>query len=70
MLWVCEDAGCGIIVLQGVRRDGQHGFTTAGYVVVCSGAGEEKHDNKGNHGVILAVRESTVAGMDKGDVVV
>ena len=41
-----------------------------GYVVFCSGADGGKHEKKGNHGVCLAVRESIVAGMDKGDVAV
>ena len=43
---------------------------TAGYVVFCSGADGKKHEKKGNHGVGLAVEESIVAGMDKGDVAV
>ena len=34
----------------------------------CSGADGGNHEKKGNHGVGLAVRESIVAGMDKGDV--
>ena len=36
----------------------------------CSGADGGKHEKKGNQGVGLAVRESIVAGMDKGDVAV
>ena len=70
ILKTCEDAGCCIIGLQEVRRDGQSNFTAAGYVVLCSGADGGKHEKKGNHGVGLAVRESIVAGMDKGDVAV
>ena len=36
----------------------------------CSGAYRGKHGKKGNHRVGLAVRESIVAEMDKGDVAV
>ena len=36
----------------------------------CSGADAEKYEKKGNHEVGLAVRESIVAGMDKGNVAV
>ena len=53
-----------------MRCDGQSAFTAAGYVVFCSGEYGGKHENKGNHGVGSAVRESVVAGMDKGDVAV
>ena len=70
ILKTCEDAGCDIIGLQEVRRNGQSAFTAAGYVVFCSGADGGNHEKKGNHGVGLAVRESIVAGMDKGDVAV
>ena len=70
ILKTCEDAGCDIIGLHEVRRNGQSALTAAGYVVFCSGADGEKHEKKGNHGVGLAVRESIVAGMDKGDVAV
>ena len=70
ILKTCEDAGCDIIRLQEVRRNGQSAFTAAGYVVFCSGADGGKYENKGNHGVGLMVRESIVAGMDKGDVAV
>ena len=38
--------------------------------MLCSEADGGKHEKKGNHGVGLAVRESIVAGMDKGDVAV
>ena len=38
ILKTCEDAGCDMIGLQEVRRDGQKTFTAAGYVVFCSGA--------------------------------
>ena len=70
ILKTCEDAGCEIIGLQEVRRDGQSAFSAAGYVVFCSGANGGRHEKKGNHGVNLAVREYIVAGMDKGDVTV
>ena len=70
ILKTCEDAGCDILGLQEVRRNGQSAFTAAGYVVFCSGADGGKHEKKGDHGVGLAVRESIVAGMDKGDVAV
>ena len=70
ILNTCEDAGCNIIGLQEMRRNGQSAFTAVGYVVVCSGADGGKHENKGNHGVGLAVRKSIVAGMDKGDAAV
>ena len=53
-----------------MRRNGQSAFTAAGYVVFSSGADGGKHEKKGNHGVGLALRESIVAGMDKGDVAV
>ena len=55
ILKTCEDAGCDVIGLQEVRRDGQSAFTAAGYVVFCSDGG--KHEKKGNHGVGSAVRE-------------
>ena len=70
VLKTCEDAGCDIIGLEEVRRDGPRAFTAAGYVVLFSGAYGEKYEKKGNHGVGLAVRESIVVGMDKGDVAV
>ena len=70
ILKTCKDAGCDIIGLQEVRRNEQSAFTAAGYVVFCSGADGETHEKKGNHGVGLAVRESIVAGMDKGEVAV
>ena len=70
ILKTCEDAGCDIIGLQEVRRDGRSAFTVAGYVAFGSGADGGKHEKKGNHGVGLAVRESIVAGMDTGDVAV
>ena len=70
ILKTCEDAGCDIMGLQEVRRYGQSAFTASGYVVFCSGADGGKHEKKGNHGVGLALRESIVAGMDKGDVAV
>ena len=53
-----------------MRRDGQSAFTAAGYVVFCSGADGGKYEKKGNHGVGLAVKESILAGMDKGNVAV
>ena len=68
ILKTCGDAGCDIIGLQEARCDGQNYFTAAGYVVFCSGADGGKHEKKGNQGVGIAVRESIVAGMDKGDV--
>ena len=70
ILKTCEDAGCDIIGLQEVRRNGQSAFTAARHVVFCSGAGGGKHEKKGNHWVGLAVREPIVAGMDKGEVAV
>ena len=70
ILKTCEDAGCDVIGLQEVRRNGQSVFTAAGYVVLCSGADGGKYKKKGNHGVGLAVREFIVAGMDKRDVAV
>ena len=70
ILKTCEDAGCDILGLQEVRRNGQSAFTAAGYVVICSGADGGKYEKKGNHAVGLAVRESLVAEMDKGDVTV
>ena len=68
ILKTCEDAGCDIMGLQEVRRNGQSAFTAAGYLVVYAGADGGKHEKKGNRGVGLAVRESIVAGMDKGEV--
>ena len=50
-LMTCEDAGCDIIGLQGVRHNGQSAYTVAGYVVVCSGADGGKHEKKGNRGI-------------------
>ena len=64
ILKTCKDAGWDIIGLQEVRRIGQSAFTTAGYVVFCSGEDGGKYEKKGNHGVGLAVRESIVAGME------
>ena len=68
ILKTCEDAGCDVIGLQVVRRDGQSAFTAARYVSL--GSRMRKAREKGNHRVGLAVRESSVAGMDKGDVVI
>ena len=70
ILKTCEGAGCDIIGLQEVRRNGQRVFTAAGYVVFCSGADGGKYEKKGNHGERLAVRDSIVAGMDKRHVTV
>ena len=70
ILKTCEDAGCDVIGLQELRRNGQSDFTAARYVVFCSEADGGKYEKKGNHGVGLAVRESIVAGMDKVDVAV
>ena len=70
ILKTCEDAGCDIIGLQEVRRNGKSVFTAAGCVVFCSGADGGKHEKKGNHRVGLAVRASIVARMGKGEVAV
>ena len=70
ILKTCEDAGCDIIGLQEVRRNGQSVFTPAGCIVFCPGADGGKHGKKGNHGIGVAVRESIVSGVDKGDVAV
>ena len=70
ILKTCEDAGCDITGVQGVRRNGQSAYSAAGYVVFCSGEDGGKHEKKGNHGVGLAVRKSIVAGMEKGEVAV
>ena len=70
ILKTCEDAGCDVIGLQELRRNGESAFTAAGYAVFCSGADGGKYEEKGNHGVGLAVRESIVAGMDKCNVAV
>ena len=69
ILKTCDDRVCDVIGLQKVRRDGQSDFSAAGYVVFYSGADGGKHEKR-KHGVGLAVRESIVAGMDKGDVAV
>ena len=37
----CEDAGCGVIGLQEVRRDGQRAFTASGYFVFAREQTEE-----------------------------
>ena len=50
ILKTCEDAGCDIIGLPEVRRNGQSAFTAAGYVVICSGADGGKHEEKGTTG--------------------
>ena len=50
ILKTCEDAGCDVIGLQEVRRDGQSASTAAGYVVLFSGADGRKHEKKGNTG--------------------
>ena len=70
ILKTCEDAGCDSIGLQEVRRNGQSAFAAAGYVVFCSGADGGNYGKNGDHGVGLAIRESIVAEMDKGDVAV
>ena len=62
ILKTCEDAGCDVIGLQEVRRDGQSAFTAAGYVVFCSGADGGKHKKKGNHGVGVAVESRSWQG--------
>ena len=51
-----EDAGCDIIGLQELKRNGESAFTAAGYAVVCLGADGGKYEEKGNHGVGLAYR--------------
>ena len=53
-----------------MRCNGQSAFTAAGYVLFCSEADGGKYEKRGNHRVGLAVRESIVAGMNKGDVAV
>ena len=53
-----------------MRCDEQSSFTVVGYVAHYVGADGEKHENKRNIGVGLAVRESIVAGVDKGDLAV
>ena len=70
ILKTCQDAGCDVIRLQEVRRDGQIAFTAAGYDVFSSGADGGNHEKKWNHRVGLAVRESIVAGMDEDDIAV
>ena len=70
ILKVCQELGCDVIGLQETRRGGQSTLTAAGYTVFCSGAEDSKHERKRTHGVGLAVRESIVAGVEKGGLVV
>ena len=70
ILTTCEDAGYEIIGLHEVRRIRQSAFTVEWCVVFCSGADGGKYEKKENHGVGLAVIESIVAGINKGDVAV
>ena len=44
ILKTCKDAGCGVIVLQEVRRNGQSILAAAGYAVLCSGGKGGKHE--------------------------
>ena len=46
ILNTCENAGCDIIGLQEVRRDGQSALTAAGYVLFCSEADGGKPEIK------------------------
>ena len=50
---------------MGRVRSQQRGIT-----VFCSGADGSMYERKGTHGVGLAVRESIVAGVEKGGLVV
>ena len=70
ILKVWQELGCNVIGFQETKRDGQSTFTTAGYTVFRSGADGSKYERKGTHGVGLAVRESIVAGVEKGGLVV
>ena len=70
ILKVCQELGCDVIGLQETRRDGQSTFTAAGYTVFRSGADGSKYERKGTYSVGLAVRESIVAGVEKGGLVV
>ena len=70
ILKVCQEVGCDVIGLQETRCDGQSTFTAAGYTVFYSGADDSKYKMKGTHGVGLAVRESIVAGVEMGGLVV
>ena len=55
---------------QEARRNGQSASTAAGYVVFYPRAHGGRYEKKGNHWAGLGIRESTVAGMDNGDVAV
>ena len=63
-LKTCEDAHR----IAGGEAQGTKCLYGGGVCCGCSGAGGGKYEKKGNHGVGLAIRESIVAGMDKGDV--
>ena len=70
ILKVWQELGCNVIGFQETKRDGQSTFTTAGYTVFRSGADGSKYERKGTYSVGLAVRESIVAGVEKGGLVV
>lgn len=62
---VCRQSECDIIGLHETRRDGQYGFTAAGYTVYCSGARGAGTEGKGHHAVGLAVEESILQDVEK-----
>ena len=66
---VCRQSECDV-GLQETRRDGQNGFTTAGYTVYCSGADGGGTEAKGQHGVGLAIKESILQDVQKDGLVV
>ena len=59
LLQKCEVLRCDVIGLRETRRPGRTEFAVAGYRVFCSGE-DETNGWAGQHGVGLAVKESTV----------
>ena len=57
ILEVCRQKGCYIVELQESRRDGQTGFTAAGYAICCSESGKRVTEDRDQHGVGLAIKE-------------
>ena len=63
---VCRQIQCDIVGLQETRRDGQDGFTAAGFTVYCSGAGGGGAEAKGQHRVEITMEESILQDVEKG----
>lgn len=62
---VCRQSVCDVVGQQQGRQDGNNGFTAAGYVVDCSGAGRDATDAKRQRGVGLAIKGSILLNVKR-----